>query len=464
MRPGMLLCAGLLLCGTTAAQSIEALREALEEIRREARAPAIGLAVVSAGEVRYADAWGVADVASGRAADAGTVFRVGSITKTFTALAAMLLAQDGRLQLEDRLRDRVPARLFHNPWANEHPLRIVHLLEHTGGLLDLTREEFDHDVPLPLAEALSKFAEHRVLRWPPGLHMEYSNAGYGLAGLAIERAAGEPYEAFVERRLLAPLGMRDSGFAPHPRLATGYEAGGRAVIPYWHMVFRPFGALNATVGDMAAFVQFLLRAGSTGDGVELLPAAVIARMERPVSTLAARAGLAYGYGLGIDQWSRRGFVFHGHGGDGDGYLARYGYNRELDAGYFVVINAFDKPTLRRLQRLIEDALIGHAPAPPPPPAGDVSTAALERLTGTYEAVTWRFSWEGERRARLRVIADDAALVILDEHGERRALVPAGGDARFFRRVQERVATVAFVHGPDGALYLQGDFGNYRRLD
>ncbi len=440
----------------------------LQALQRAYQIPAYGLALVSADEVLHAQVSGQADVARGREADRATMFRVGSVTKTVTALAAMSLVADRQLSLQARVREHVPEVPLHNRWAATHPLRLVHLLEHTAGLTDLSRAEFDHNVPLPLAAALARTAAERIVRWPAGLHAEYSNAGYGLAGRVLERSAGMSYEALVQARVLAPLGMHDSGFEldarTRRRLALGYQEDGRTPIAYWHTIFRPFGGLNTSVSDMARLVRFLLGQGQI-DGRRLLAPESIARMETPSTTLAARAGLAYGYGLGIDQWHHAGFLFHGHGGDGDGYLARYGYCREIGIGYFVVINAFNKPAMKAVQDAIE-AWITAARTPAPAPRVELSAAELGRYAGLYRAVTWRFPWAApaseQEASAIRVLVDKGRLMTLRGTGTARALLPAG--AAFFRRSDETRATSAFVRGPDGALYLQGDMGSYRRVE
>jgi hypothetical protein len=226
------------------------------------------------------------------------------------------------------------------------------------------------------------------------------------------------------------------------------------------MIFPPLGALNATPREMGALLELFLQRGRVGSE-RLLAAASVARMERPATTLGARHGLSYGYGPGLDQSLHQGFIWYGHGGDGDGYLSRFAYNRAADAGYFLTINAFKHAALQAMRDRVQAYLIQGLVAPQATPAG-VDPATLEGLTGTYVAVTRRFDWEDPASLdmdRVQVVLEDGALYTRSANGQR-LLIPV--DAQRFRRAWEPVATVVIAE-QDGAVYLQGEFGNYRRV-
>ena len=445
--------------------SFEQLISDLETLQSEHAVPGFALTVESGRRGLQTGAGGVADLDSGRRVTPDTLFRIGSITKTFNALAVLLLVEQGRLDLNTPLRKIVPSAPLENPWSDTYPVRVAHLLEHSSGLLDITREEFDHNAPFPTLEAAFAWRpQARVVQWPPGLHPVYSNANAGLVGLVIERVSGQDYQRFITERLLQPLGMRSAGLADDAstrrRLATGYDIDGKTPIPYWHMIFPPLGAINATPREMGALLELFLRRGMLGTE-RLLDAAAVERMERPATTLGARHGLTYGHGLGLDQSVRKGFRWYGHGGDGDGYLSHFGYSREADAGYFLTINAFKRDALHAMRDRVQDYLT-HAFSPPRPPASDIDPDTLRQLTGTYVAVTRRFAWQAPDRLDedwLQVVLEDGALYTRTSNG-RRLLIPA--DAHRFRREGQPVATIA-IAVQDGDFYLQADFGNYRRV-
>jgi CubicO group peptidase (beta-lactamase class C family) len=444
--------------------SFEQLISELEILRAEHAVPGFALTVVSGRRGLQTGTGGVADLDSGRTVTADTLFRIGSITKTFNALAVLRLVEQGRLDLDTPLRKIVPAAPLENPWADTHPVRVAQLLEHSSGLLDITREEFDHNTPFSTLEAAFAWRPRaRVVQWPPGLHPVYSNANAGLAGLVIERVSGQDYQRFITEQLLRPLGMRSAGLSDDEttrrRLATGYDTDGKTPIPYWHMIFPPLGAINATPREMGALLKLFLRRGVVGHE-RLLEEASIARMEQPATTLGARHGLTYGYGLGLDQSLRKGFRWYGHGGDGDGYLSHFGYNREADAGYFLTINAFKHDALHAMRAHVQDHLTHALSAPQPSPSA-INPDELRQLTGTYVAVTRRFQWQTPllNEDRLQVVLEDGALYTRSSNG-RRLLIPAG--AHRFRREGQPLATIA-IAAQGGYLYLQAEFGNYRRV-
>jgi CubicO group peptidase (beta-lactamase class C family) len=441
---------------------LEPLLAAIEQQRIAHRVAGVGLTIVSAHRVLWTGGFGVNDWAKREPVGADTLFRIGSITKVFTAATALVLEQEGRLRLDDPVRRYVPSPPYRNDWERTAPVTIAQLLEHTAGFQDLTKEEFDSSDPTPLTleQGFAIRPDAHFTRWKPGLHSVYSNFGYGLAGLVIQRVSGRRYEDEVMAKLIEPLGMASSGFflddAARARLATGYDTDGRTPIRYWHMIFRPFGGLNSTARDMGALVQLLLNRGRHG-GRQVLSAEALERMETPRTSLAARNGLTFGYGLGVNQSYWRGVLFYGHAGDGDGYLARFGYNRESGLGYFVVINAFDHDALRALRAEVEGAIVRTLPPRDPAPAAQVPADTLKRYVGDYELAAWRMPWTTPEQAHtdgLRVLMIDSVLYTQAADGTRAALIPV--TERHFRREGEPAATSAFVEDEDGELYLEED--------
>ena len=288
----------------------------------------------------------MADRAADRAIADDAIFRIGSVSKMFTGLLAAQMERRGLIEL-DRPIGRWPLEgTYHNPWRSTHPITTAALLEHSAGLTDMIRPEWDYadPRPRPLSETLRLYPQARVARWPPGLHSSYSNGGVGLAGHLLELAGKTSYEALLAHHVTGPAALADTTALPPEaaRLPTGYDTDGVTPIPYWHQIFRPFAAVNSSLADMARFLRLFLNRG-TLEGKRLFDPGTIDRVERPTTTLAARHGLSFGYGLGNYSWLRRGIRFQGHGGDADGYLSRMGYTRANGSGYFLVITAFPEP-------------------------------------------------------------------------------------------------------------------------
>jgi CubicO group peptidase (beta-lactamase class C family) len=442
-----LLLALTLFAGVRADEAPE-LRELLQDInaiRRDYRIPGVALTLVSPQALLWSGGIGYADLATRQPATPDTLYQVDAVSRTVTALALLQAAERGRLSLDDRLQALAPDTGLHNPWEETHPVRLAHLLEQTAGLLDTPPGE-SGDSPL---------RSH----WPPGLYASRSSTGTGLAITALQTVLDEPYAAFVQRRLFAPLGMQHTHVTPAPlaeaQLASGYDADGRTLIPS-----RPSRTVVASPRETAALLQLLLAQGKSGDRT-VLTAAAMERLESPRTTLAAGQGLEYGYGLGNDQSLHRGFVFHGQDGAAGGHLSRYAYSHALGLGYLVVINARQPAALAELRLRIEDYLV-EGNTPPQPPVADVDNAQLQPLRGRYRALTWRFpaTASGLKRDRLEVSLTDGGLLLHTAQGQQHRLLPFS--ARLFRRADQPLATSAFVEYGDD-VYLLGEFGNYLRI-
>ncbi|MEM7083250.1 MAG: serine hydrolase domain-containing protein [Pseudomonadota bacterium] len=447
--------------GEEANPALEALLNELDAIRTASGVASAGIALVTRDKIVYAGGLGNIRWGSPEAVTENTLFRVGSITKSFVGLTAIALSRSERHLFDEPIARTLPALL--RPSAQAQSVRLAELLEHTAGLSDLSREEFafqgEH---VTFAQAIDIDPSTRQLSWPASRHSSYSNAGYGMAGYVLEARFGQPFEQLVHDVLLDPLEMRNAGFFVTPQspvLAAGYDTDGKTPIPYWHMIYRSFGGLNATSRDMGLFVNALLQPISN-NGL-FRSTSERTRFENPSTTLASRTGLEYGYGLGSYHWFRDGHRFHGHGGDADGYLSHYGYSNEAGVGYFVVITAFNKKPLNAMRESIEQFLLEtYADAPNETrPTPTLESGHLSSLTGEFAAVTRRFGQVNTQEPVLTIAMRNGRLET-QYNGRRLALLPV--NERHFRRPWQPDATYAFIE--DGSdLYFQGDIGNFKRL-
>lgn len=211
------------------------------------------------GRVILQSSFGYADWKTRTLVRPNTPFRIGSITKVFTATAVMMLVQDGQLQLDDAACSFVAA--CPSAWSG---VTVRNLLTHTSGIPDylgpITLSEFDAPTP-PVA--LLALVSDKPLIFPPGSAYSYSNTNFVLLGLIVESLSGLSYEAFLQQRIFGPLGMTGSGYERDlsrvARAATGYGYKTRStteVIPTDEAAFSD-GGLHSTVEDLLKFDQAL---------------------------------------------------------------------------------------------------------------------------------------------------------------------------------------------------------------
>jgi CubicO group peptidase (beta-lactamase class C family) len=299
------------------------------------RTPGLAITVVHAGAPVWTRAYGWADAEAKRATPQ-TPFRIGSITKTFTALAVLQLLEDGKLRLDDRAREHVKTSAIHAGNAGLLDVTIRELLTHSAGL--------QRDLPGTSWSTPSfpgQFPDHFSATYASGTQWKYSNAGYALLGEVIAAAGGEPWARHVERRILAPLGMSGTLVAPQrddARLATGYLRPSPAD-PYAPAARVDYGAvapaasMAATIEDMGRWLAFHL-----GEGGAVLGAKALREMHRP-HWLFEDWQMAWGLGMRVRRVD--GHVRLGHPGVAPGFSAMMEFIPGLKLGVAVIANAED---------------------------------------------------------------------------------------------------------------------------
>jgi CubicO group peptidase (beta-lactamase class C family) len=254
-----------------APHSLEELKLKLQAVLDETGTPGVGLALVNRDGTEWAGGIGLADVASHRPAADDTLFRIGSVSKMFVALAVLALVEDGRMSLEDTAASLAPDVAFSNPWQETDPVRVVHLLEHTSGFDDISLREYadSREPPISLADGLALRPSTRTSRWRPGTRHAYCNAGPAFAARIVEHITGATCEQWVRERFFVPLHMENATYLKPEdptSLATLYYSDGVTPQPYWHICIRPAGAINASPTEMANVVRLLLHRAGSRDG------------------------------------------------------------------------------------------------------------------------------------------------------------------------------------------------------
>lgn len=336
------------------------------------------------------------------ALDAGALFRIGSVTKTFTAVAVLQLVAQGKLDLDVDVSEYLPGFHPSNPWQDnpQGPFGTAitrrKLMSHTAGI---TREPksghyLDATRP-PLAQTVAELAQTELKQDPSIGVMQYSNAGIAVVGACLEAAAGTGYASHVTRNILAPLGMKDTfaGIGPgvRDRLAPAamWTIDGDEPAPVFDLGGSPAGNIFSTTGDMALYMQCLLRGGFAPDGTQVITPGALRQMwqivgKRPEGYGGGQKGYGLGFGVGqMDGWSSV-----GHGG------AVYGFATQMtllpEAGLGVTILGtldFANQISARLAHdglriALAEAKMGTRPAPPKSPPA-IAVADLEKRPGLY---------------------------------------------------------------------------------
>ncbi|MGO4369875.1 serine hydrolase [Paenibacillus sp. MCAF20] len=225
--------------------------------------------VVKDGKVIAQKGYGVSDKETGKAVDpASTVFRIASVSKTFTAVAAMQLIEQGKLSLTDDILKVLPNLKLVNPFNT--PVTIEQLLTHTTGfeIRDPKPEDlhFDFNKIVSIEEYVQANLPPVVRK--PGSSYMYDNFASLLLGLVVEKASGVPFETYMEQNIFKPLGMNNSGFKLEGKLkeqlAAGYSAAGQKVEPYAVTpTIMPHGGMLSTAEDVGKFMIAFLNGGAT---------------------------------------------------------------------------------------------------------------------------------------------------------------------------------------------------------
>lgn len=229
--------------------------------------------VVRNGQVVTERGFGYSDMASRRPVDPQrTLFRPGSVSKLITWTAVMQQVEQGRIDLDADVNRYLD---FEIPPYEGQPVTMRQLMQHTAGFEESLKDLIGHDpagIP-PYGDLLKRWVPHRI--FAPGTTPAYSNYGTSLAGYIVERVSGEPFDAYVERHIFQPLGMRHSSMRQplpepmRPLMSTGYPIASGEPVPFEIVGPAPAGSLSSTGADMSRFMLAHLNGGEL-DGQRIL--------------------------------------------------------------------------------------------------------------------------------------------------------------------------------------------------
>ncbi|HLL75252.1 MAG TPA: serine hydrolase [Pyrinomonadaceae bacterium] len=417
----------------------------------ETGAPGLTLSLADAAGLLRASAYGFADLKTRARVTPDTLFEIGSISKSFVAVALLQLRDEGKLDFHRPVTDYVPWLRIDTKFE---PVTVHHLVTHTAGL---------PGAPLLLDALLAPL----WTAWKPGSRFLYSNTGYNILGFVIEAADGRPFADAMRARVLAPLGMTASSPTitneTRARMAVGYEpvpddrpwpARGPLGEAQWIEVDIAAGSVASTPADMASYMSALINRGQLKNGRRLFSEESFKQMIAPAIRAPFRGEEAsYGYGLWVSQIEGHTRLRH------TGGMVAFSSSMDVDVtggtAAFASVNAnlrgyrpvaVTKFAIGTLNAALSGKTLPTLPAPAPP-AEEIKNAA--EFAGTYTAPDGR---------RLMLVAEGQRLLLLHK-GRRVVLERAGGPNTFLVRhpdfdlfllgfVREGDAVTEAFHGAD----------------
>jgi len=397
--------------------------EALFQKAYGAGEPGAAVLLERNGETLLRKAYGMADLELGVAMEPDLVFRIGSITKQFTAVAILMLEAEGKLAVQDDITRHLPDY----PTGGK-TITLEHLLTHTSGIQgytnlqgwrDAIREDVTHE------EVLAVFRDE-PLNFEPGTRWGYSTSGYYLLGMVIEAASGQAYGTFLEERIFKPLSMKDTAQGDPrrliPRRARGYHREGETVrnAPYNSMAWAySSGSLVSTVDDLARWNRALQ------DG-EVLPRTSLERMWTAYHT-ADGATTRYGYGWGLSEVRGRRVIHHSGGIHGFSAFAL----TVPEEGLFLTVLSNDRESTLSpvfLAKRATSILLGVAPTRE---TVEVAPELLRRYEGVFEV-------QGED-VLLTLVVEDGVLQVHYTGGGSLPLRPAAENEFYYDHYLTRIS-------------------------
>jgi len=404
--------------------------------------PGCAVGVAIGGKPVLAKAYGMSDLERDVRNTPDTIFEAGSVSKQFTAMAVQLLANEGKLSIDDPVRKYIPELPDYGK-----PLTIRHMLSHTSGLRDWgsvesiagwprTTREYTH------AHVLEIVSRQKSLNFDPGTKWSYSNTGFNLAAIIVSRVSGMPFAEFSKQRIFIPLGMAHTSWRDdHTRVVKGRAIAYSLDNGEYH-IEMPFenvygnGGLLTTVGDLLIWNENFVN-----------PKVGNPKLIAEMTTVGKfNDGKPLEYGLGLFVEEHRGVRNVYHSGSTAGYRAHLNRFPDSRTSVAVLCNGSNGDASRSANR-VSDAFLGDRlkPAPPAPPAtappaalNPPSSAQLEALTGSY--------WSEEAETMFVAAVDQGSLV-LRRRPDAVIKLTAIGPEKF----RGSIGTVTFMRNGSGAV-------------
>lgn len=419
----------------------------VNQLMKNNSSPSGTVAIMKDGELIFAKGYGFEDIEEQVPVDAyTTLFRPGSTSKLFTWVAVMQQVEQGKLDLDTDVNTYLTNFQIDNTFPQ--PITLRNIMTHTpgfedGGLGYLIIE--DPDKTIPLADAMARYQPLRVN--PPGVQTAYSNYATSLAGLIVQNVSGVPFNDYIQKNILEPLGMNDSSFVePLPErlaehMATSYklDTGNFAEKPFEIVAnFGPAGALSSTSTDMVKFGQAILNGGEL-NGRRILREDTLNQM---LTRQFSQDDRLMGMGLGFYEADFNGFRVMGHGGDTQWFHSYLGIDKAHELTFFVSFGSTGgSPVRNSFTPALYDEYFPRYEEPPVPPEDFKERAA--KYAGVYGF--WRSNFSTIEKAlglgggvKVAPTKDNTLVVVLGDKAKQYAEV----DHNLFREMSASVPLFA----------------------
>ncbi|MGC1205232.1 MAG: serine hydrolase domain-containing protein [Flavobacteriaceae bacterium] len=431
--------------------------------------PSLTAIVIEDQEVLWSGAVGLANIEKNIKAEASTLCSICSISKLFTSVAIMKLYDEGKLRLDDRVSDLLPAYKLEQKYPESGPITIRTLLTHSSGL----PREADYpywtgpDFPFPTkAQIDSKLSEQETL-YPASTYFQYSNLGLTLLGEIVEEISGVPYDEYVQQNILKPLGLTNTRTElPKPlygnKLAIGYSAiarvGKRKKVNFFQANgIKPAAGFSSNVQDLGRFAswQFRLRDSTI---TEILKPSTLKYMQN-VHWTNPDWKITWGLGFGIYKGTD-GTTWVGHSGSCPGYETTLQIDFKNKRAFSVMINANGTSPVKYAREINEILKKVKVPKKETPAVGKIEKKNLQEFVGYYNPMPWwsevYISTWGDKLVSLGLPSEKPSKsMTFYKHIE-------GDTFRRIRDDEELGETLVFERDKNGKIIHYKQHGNYSK--
>ncbi len=320
--------------------------------------PGISVGIIYDQDLIYAKGFGYSNLEDKTPATIQTLYRIASISKTFTATAIMQLRDEGKLRLDDPIEKFLPGFNIKNPFPDSREITVFHLITHTSGLPRNAGFPYWTDRKFPTMKQILEALPEQEMIYPPGTQYKYSNLGIALLGEIVSVASGMSYEKYITENILKPLEMAGSSVfimeKDKIKLTTPYSYrfpdGSRRIMPFTDAKgIAPAANITSNIEDMSKYISLQFRKGRKG-GNQILDSHTLEDMQR-IQWL--NPSWTSGYGLGFRVWKQDSYTVVGHGGFVAGNRSQISFIPKEKIGVIVLTNADDASPAFFVRKILE---------------------------------------------------------------------------------------------------------------